>query len=327
MCTSANRRKKLLLQICTVLLSGLCYCTIAHAQLKAINEEPAKQVHWAMGAFFGTGWYQVDENRTVYVFRIPPRQTVRESSFDEGGKRKLGVEILYPLSIGLHNLDEIPDFIDFDNFGTISFTPGVQVEIPVTQKWYLRPYAHIGYGVETSTSDSAWIYYGGLKSRYRLGSGRVDWSLLNGINFAGYKPEFDNRGRYAKLTVRQNATAALANVRRTTSAERVTMSWVYLIVAGMFEIGWPLGLKYAQGAEHRLAGIVLAIVSMAISGGLLFVAQKQIAMGTAYAVWTGIGAAGTFLVGIWLFGDAASLSRYLGVALIIAGVVTLKFAH
>jgi len=196
---ASNQRLKSLLLICAVLLSGLAQSIVAEAQLKAVDEEPAKQVHWAMGAFFGTGWYQVDENRTVYVFRIPPRQTVRESSIDADGKRKLGVEIQYPLSIGLHNLDEIPDFIDFENYGTLSFTPGVQVEIPVTQKWYLRPYVHIGYGIETSTSDSAWIYYGGLKSRYRLGSGRVDWSLLNGLYFAGYNPEFENRGKYGSF--------------------------------------------------------------------------------------------------------------------------------
>jgi quaternary ammonium compound-resistance protein SugE len=74
-------------------------------------------------------------------------------------------------------------------------------------------------------------------------------------------------------------------------------------------------------------GVVVAVVAMAISGGLLFLAQKEIALGTAYAVWTGIGAAGTFLVGLWLFGDPGSVARYLGVLLIITGVVTLKFAH
>lgn len=187
-----------------VLLSALLFLLVVNstsvfAQLKVIDEEPAEQVHWAMGAFFGTGWYKVNENRSVFVFRIPPRQTIRTSSIDESGKRTLGVEIQYPLSIGLHQLDDIPDFVDFDNFGTISFTPGVQVEIPITQKWYLRPYAHIGYGVETTTSDSAWIYYGGIKSRYRLGSGRVDWSLLNGLYFAGYQPEFDDRGKYGSF--------------------------------------------------------------------------------------------------------------------------------
>jgi len=105
------------------------------------------------------------------------------------------------------------------------------------------------------------------------------------------------------------------------------MSWLYLILAGLFEIGWPIGLKLAQGADNRLFGIILAVVCMAISGALLWLAQKEIALGTAYAVWTGIGAAGTFMVGIWFFGDATNLGRYLGVALIIAGVATLKLAH
>jgi quaternary ammonium compound-resistance protein SugE len=105
------------------------------------------------------------------------------------------------------------------------------------------------------------------------------------------------------------------------------MSWLYLVTAGLAEIGWPLGLKWAQEPGKPIVGVALAIVSMAISGALLFLAQREIAMGTAYAVWTGIGAAGTFVLGIWLFGDASSLGRCLGVALIVAGVATLRLAH
>jgi quaternary ammonium compound-resistance protein SugE len=105
------------------------------------------------------------------------------------------------------------------------------------------------------------------------------------------------------------------------------MSWVYLFTAGLFEIGWPVGLKWAQEPGKQILGAALALVSLAASGGLLYLAQKEIALGTAYAVWTGIGAAGTFLVGIWVFGDAGSLGRYLGVILIIAGVATLRLAH
>lgn len=105
------------------------------------------------------------------------------------------------------------------------------------------------------------------------------------------------------------------------------MSWLYLVLAGLFEIGWPIGLKLAQGDGNRLFGVMLAVVCMGISGALLWLAQREIALGTAYAIWTGIGAAGTFMVGIWFFGDVASLGRYLGVLLIIAGVATLKLAH
>ena len=105
------------------------------------------------------------------------------------------------------------------------------------------------------------------------------------------------------------------------------MAWVYLILAGLFEIGWPVGLKLAQEDKTRLLGIAIAIFFMCISGFLLWLAQKQIPLGTSYAVWTGIGAAGTFLVGVFLYGDPSSLGRYLGIILIIAGVATLKLSH
>ena len=105
------------------------------------------------------------------------------------------------------------------------------------------------------------------------------------------------------------------------------MSWLYLFAAGLFEIGWPVGLKLSQTTGHRVLGLGIAIGCMACSGVLLWLAQRDITIGTAYAVWTGIGAAGTFLVGVWFFGDPASLGRYLGVLLIIAGVAALKLAH
>ena len=105
------------------------------------------------------------------------------------------------------------------------------------------------------------------------------------------------------------------------------VSWIYLIVAGLLEIGWPVGLKMSQETETRILGILLAIGFMAASGFCLWMAQKQIPIGTAYAVWTGIGAAGTFLVGVMFYGDPSSMARYVGVALIVAGVVVLKLAQ
>ena len=105
------------------------------------------------------------------------------------------------------------------------------------------------------------------------------------------------------------------------------MAWAYLLLAGVCEIGWPLGFKLSQQPEYRVNDIAGAIVSMGISGLLLWMAQREIPIGTAYAVWTGIGGAGTFLIGVMFFGDAATLARFLGVALIVGGVVTLKLAH
>ncbi|MHC5067325.1 MAG: DMT family transporter [Planctomycetota bacterium] len=105
------------------------------------------------------------------------------------------------------------------------------------------------------------------------------------------------------------------------------MSWTYLLLASVFEIGWPVGMKISQQPHTRLLGIALAISFMAISGWFLWLAQRDIPIGTSYAVWTGTGAVGTFLIGVIYFGDSASLSRYLGVALIVAGVVVLKASH
>ncbi|WP_293944784.1 MULTISPECIES: DMT family transporter [unclassified Sphingobacterium] len=103
------------------------------------------------------------------------------------------------------------------------------------------------------------------------------------------------------------------------------MNWIALIFAGVLEIGWPLGLKMAQTSPtNKFGWLVLAIVSMAISGALLFYSQKTIPIGTAYAVWTGIGAVGTLLVGIIFFNDSASIFRLLSALLIVVGIIGLK---
>jgi quaternary ammonium compound-resistance protein SugE len=105
------------------------------------------------------------------------------------------------------------------------------------------------------------------------------------------------------------------------------MAWVYLIVAGLFEIGWPVGLKLSQTPGRLIVGVIVAVVCMAASGAFLWLAQKTIPIGTAYAVWTGIGAAGTFAVGIAFYGDSTSAWRLVSVGLIIAGIIGLKLAH
>lgn len=105
------------------------------------------------------------------------------------------------------------------------------------------------------------------------------------------------------------------------------MNWIYLVLAGLFEIGWPLGLKLSQTMPSKLWGIALAVVCMIISGFFLWMAQKTIPIGTAYAVWTGIGAVGTLVVGIIYFGDSSSVLRLLSASLIVIGIVGLKFAH
>ena len=102
------------------------------------------------------------------------------------------------------------------------------------------------------------------------------------------------------------------------------MSWIYLIIAGIFEVGWPLGLKLSQTMPSKYIGIFIAIISMSLSGTFLWLAQKTIPIGTAYAVWTGIGAIGTLIVGIIYFNDSASIGRMIAALLIVIGIVGLK---
>ena len=101
------------------------------------------------------------------------------------------------------------------------------------------------------------------------------------------------------------------------------MAWIYLFFAGIFEIGWAIGLKYTAGFT-RLVPTLLTVASMIVSLGLLGLALKTLPVGTAYAIWTGIGTVGTALLGIWLLGEPATAARLACIALIVSGIVGLK---
>lgn len=101
------------------------------------------------------------------------------------------------------------------------------------------------------------------------------------------------------------------------------MAWFLLFLAGLFECGWAIGLKYTDGFT-RLMPTILTVICMVVSVILLGLAVKTLPIGTAYAIWTGIGTVGTVLLGIWLLGDAASASRLICIALIVAGIAGLK---
>jgi quaternary ammonium compound-resistance protein SugE len=103
------------------------------------------------------------------------------------------------------------------------------------------------------------------------------------------------------------------------------MAWIYLLLAGLLEIGWAIGLKYTDGFT-RLWPSVATAVTMAASFGLLSLALRTIPMGTAYAVWTGIGAAGTAAFGMAFLGESRDVIRLVCLLLIIGGVAGLKFA-
>ncbi len=103
------------------------------------------------------------------------------------------------------------------------------------------------------------------------------------------------------------------------------MAWVYLVVAGLLEVVWAVGLKYSEGFSRLVPSMVTAVAAAA-SFWLLALALKHIALGTGYVIWVGIGAVGTALVGMWLFNEPATAARLVCIGLIVAGIIGLKLA-
>lgn len=103
------------------------------------------------------------------------------------------------------------------------------------------------------------------------------------------------------------------------------MAWLLLVLAGLFEVGWAIGLKYTDGFT-RLWPTVGTVLAMIISLGLLGLAMKSLPVGTSYAVWVGVGAVGTAILGIVLLGEPANIGRLVSLGLIVAGIVGLKLS-
>jgi len=103
------------------------------------------------------------------------------------------------------------------------------------------------------------------------------------------------------------------------------MAWVVLVLAGLFEVGWAIGLKYTNGFT-RLGPTLWTLLSMIVSLWLLGIAMKTLPVGTAYSVWVGVGSVGTVILGIMLLGEPANAPRLISVGLIVAGIIGLKLS-
>lgn len=169
-------------------LPAYIFLVLASATPVHAREVPAELVsaHWAYASIFGTGWYEVDKSRSVFILNVPLRHAFSVSGFDEQGQREIGWEFHYPVTLGLHQIDDLPGILAPDNFGSISFTPGVEAEVPVNERWNLRPYLQAGMGFDLGSSEHAWIYSTGVKSRYQIHSQQVVWGFLANASVAGF---------------------------------------------------------------------------------------------------------------------------------------------
>ena len=118
------------------------------------------------------------------------RWDTTDPEIDGDGNRSAGIYWKLPVSVGLDRFeyDDILGAVDIDNVSFLSANPGIDVEIPINPVWSLRPYASVGYGWALDGSQSAWSYWGGIKSQLTLHSGNSNWRLLNQVGFVGYTP-------------------------------------------------------------------------------------------------------------------------------------------
>lgn len=168
-----------------------------HAQ-EPVNEGSAP-IHWAFASLVGTGWYEVGDGRSAFVIGATPRQTIRETGQYRADETEFGIFVRYDAAAGLFGIPQLADIADTENFSTVSFTPGIELEIPLREHWRLRTFANFGWGTALGDGASAWIYYAGIKSEYLIGFDSGTLAALNGLYFAGYSPDQGPSGELASL--------------------------------------------------------------------------------------------------------------------------------
>ncbi len=174
-------------RIGTAVLLTLALHGAAAAQEQAQAERDS--IHWAFSSFLGTGFYRVSGDREVFVLDLPVDWTWREPVLALDGERTWGVRFEAPVNLGVHSIDFVDDLLDFDTYGTVAVTPGVEVELPVSDRWRVKAYGHFGWGTELSSEEQAWIWDAGLRSHLAFTRGDLDWGLYGEAFTAGFTPD------------------------------------------------------------------------------------------------------------------------------------------
>lgn len=177
--------------------SLVLYVSASALAQPASPESSIDPVHWAYAAYFGTGRYALSGDSDTYVLGVTPGWEIRDPVLSEDGQRTLGIRLRVPVAIGSHQFspDVAIDELALDDVNTISIVPGVEIEIPMTERWTLKTLTYLGYGSEPGNGSSADVYWVGMRSRYAFEPGKTRISLVNGITRLGYS---SNSGESSK---------------------------------------------------------------------------------------------------------------------------------
>lgn len=176
-------------------------------------------VHWAYASFFGTGWYEISNEQSAFITSFAPRWRSGAATWlgEQGDAATYRIRV--PLSVGVTRLDlaDVPGFLDLENLSTASIGLSSDVDVPLTEKFSIRPGVQLSYGTVIGKSAYAWTYRGDVRSRYRFGPADRGWTLVTALGAVAYDA---NNGTDDSFTYAQLAAEFTRTLRRFSSADK-----------------------------------------------------------------------------------------------------------
>jgi len=238
-------------------VSGLRYLGLLAACLGLLTSPAARAqtdaeaaIHWAYAPYFGTGWYRAEGAEEILALSFRTGKILREAELGPNGERRIGLRLRFPVAVSVHNLDSNPPFggFDLDNLSAISAVPGVEIEIPMNERWSLKSLSYAGWGTRLDGTDSAYIYWAGIRSSLSFGDGPLRWSMINGLTGVGYRPKGLPSDLVLPLLTGFEFSRPLAN--RKLGDDMLYLNWHVAHSHYFDEV--ELGLPDAEGAPLRI---------------------------------------------------------------------------
>ena len=176
-------------------------------------------VHWAYASYFGTGWYKISDQQSAFIANFAPEWISGPATWLGDWGTDAAYRVRVPITIGVARLDfeDVPGILDPDNLSTASIGLSADVDVPLSERFSMRPGAHLSYGTVVGGSDYAWTYRGDVRAKYRLGSGKRDWALIGAIGAVGYDGNSGANDSFSYVTI---ATEFAHSLRHFSTEER-----------------------------------------------------------------------------------------------------------
>jgi len=244
-------------------LRSLVVAALVLGDAAPAQETAEAPIHWAYSAYYGTGSYSLGDEATVYTLSARPGYTWQDAALEPDGARRVGIDLRVPVSLGAHDFDiaNLGATLNADNVATLSVVPGVEIDVPVNDRWSVKPLVYAGWGTALDGDESAWIYWVGVKSRLRLGRGGLDWALVNALTRIAYSGNPGNRGSLAPLLTGFEFERPLGKVRIADAQARLHWHVAYTKYLDAFEFTsaenralavhneWELGAAFSTGTQ------------------------------------------------------------------------------